>query len=393
MSAAATVARTLDEVESLRPIWTSLPVPNIDAHIDYYLAVVRSSPQVLRPHVIHLPREHGDLLVVARLVDQSFPLRLGYRTLGTIRARTLLVSFDGILGVETTEDRRVALDLLREQLRAGEADVLVLQKVEDGCALDLEFRATSSPLWQTTTPSVVRHRLTVPNSLYELLESRPSRSRKRLRREMKLFDRDFKGRWSLKRIDAGGGTDQLTQDIDAVAAHSYQRHLGIGSVDEQVLHALRDLALDRGWLRAWILYMDAAPVAFWWGMLHEGILEPGATGFDPALRSSGVGFFTLMKMLEDTCLDPDVKTVDFGYGEADYKRRFASESSLHSDLLVFAAKPRAMAVRAALLVNGAVVRATTRLLERSGRVRSIRRRWRSLAHGPDAAAEGSAGGR
>src|SRR5687768_130651 len=87
-----TVARTVDEVEALRPVWERLPVDNMDADIDHFLTVVRHRREVLRPHVIHVERPgRPDMLVVARLEDVPLESTVGYRVVARPRVRALMV--------------------------------------------------------------------------------------------------------------------------------------------------------------------------------------------------------------------------------------------------------------------------------------------------------------
>jgi hypothetical protein len=50
------VARDFAEVEALRGAWSKWP-GHRDSEIDFYLMIVRSYPEVLRPHVIALYRD------------------------------------------------------------------------------------------------------------------------------------------------------------------------------------------------------------------------------------------------------------------------------------------------------------------------------------------------
>jgi CelD/BcsL family acetyltransferase involved in cellulose biosynthesis len=375
----ATVARTVAEVVALRPAWERLGAPHLDADIDHFLAVVRSSPDVVRPHVVHLERPgHEDVLVVARLVDQRIPLRVGYRTMGATRVRALLVSFDGVLGARTDEDRAAALAALRADLRRGEADVLVFQKLPDDAPLrSLVHR--SVPAWQVAVSAPMQHhQLRTADSLDALLEQRPSKSRQRIRRELSLFRRHHEGRFEVRRLDHPDHLSRLERDLETVAARSYQRNLDLGSVDTRVQAELLTVARDRGWLKAWMLYLDDRPVSFWWGMSYRGVFEPGATAYDPAYQGAGVGFFTFMQMVDDLCHDPEVDLIDFGFGDAEYKRRFSTTVEERRDLRVYAPRPRALLVRAGM---AAAKRAEefARRHEDDDWARALKRRWRRSA--------------
>ena len=51
-----------------------------------------------------------------------------------------------------------------------------------------------------------------------------------------------------------------------------------------------------------------------------------------------------MKMIERLCEDPAVNRLDFGFGDADYKRVFADESWTEQDVEVFGRRPRPLGI-------------------------------------------------
>ena len=60
------VARTVDEVESLRKIWETAGVSDLDSDIDYFLTVVRYGSFVVRPHVVLIRRPGRPALMAIR---------------------------------------------------------------------------------------------------------------------------------------------------------------------------------------------------------------------------------------------------------------------------------------------------------------------------------------
>ena len=59
--------------------------------------------------------------------------------------------------------------------------------------------------------------------------------------------------------------DRLFADSALIHRETYQHVLGVGFSDEKVQRALTELAMDRGWFRGYILYLNDAPAAFWHG--------------------------------------------------------------------------------------------------------------------------------
>ena len=160
---------------------------------------------------------------------------------------------------------------------------------------------------------------------------------------------------------------------------TYQHGLGAGFSDSERDRALLELALARGWYRAFVLYLDGVPNAFWHGMTYGRTFYTGPTGYDPASRDLRLGTYVLSKMVERVCGEAD--WMDFGVGDAEYKRHFADEHLVEEDVLVFA--PRAKPVALNLARSGVLgaSHAGRAVLARSGKLDQARRRWRSRRSG------------
>jgi hypothetical protein len=90
-----------------------------------------------------------------------------------------------------------------------------------------------------------------------------------------------------------------------------------------------------------------------------------------------------MRMLDDLCRDPDVREVDWGTGDSEYKRHFATHGWLEEDVLLFAPTFRGVRLnltRSALLSATGAARAAA---ERFPGLGDVKRRWRDrLASAP-----------
>ena len=133
--------------------------------------------------------------------------------------------------------------------------------------------------------------------------------------------------------------------------------------------------MDRGWFRGYVLYLRDTPAAFWHGNAYRGVFGAGATAFDPAFGDDRPGTYLLMRLVEDLAADPSVHTLDFGFGDAEYKRHFGDESWLEEDVARPASRP---AARAELRPDHDAGRdqAAREAAERAGALNAPRRRRR-----------------
>lgn len=381
------VARTEEDVLALRPVWTALQHDRVTADLDYYLCVTETEPQVIRPHVLVVERDgHAEAMLLARLRTIELPCRFGYKTVYSPKLRAVSGVLGGMLGDVTPEHASAFVDELQATLRRGEADVAVLRHLP--LESTLYHAAVERPpffLRQKTTLPNRYWETTLPNSFDEFNRSRSKKTREGFRRYANRFVREYGERITIREFRRPDEIDQLFHDVDTVAARSWQRGLGVGFVDDDRTRARSRLALDRGWLRAWVLYVDERPVAFWMGDVYRGRFRSMIPGYDPEFAVHRVGNFVLMHMIEQLCADPDVRVLDFGFGDVEYKERLAERNWSAGDALIFAPTLKGIRVnllRAALAGGNNTAMRLARSLGILGRVK---RGWRDrFAHEPSA---------
>jgi len=373
-----TIARTSEAVEALRDVWIELAVTDIDSDIDYFLTVVRGADQVIRPHVIHLQSEDGrDLIAVARLENLPLPFRLGYTVVATVTLRAIVVTFGGVLGAEGREDEERVMGCLRRSLREGEADVLLMRNVASTSTLAEAAASSASRLCRTQgLPTTPRWIAAIPDTLDGFLQVRSLKTRQRFRREHRVLQEKFGEGLSLRRFHQAGELDLLCKDIETVAASTYQRGLGVGFAGTPMERALIALGLRRGWYSAWVLYLNGSPVAFWMGFAYRDTFTVVTPGFNPAYAKLSVGNYTMLRMVEDLCADGQIRFLDFGHGDADYKAAFGRAARVEGDILLAAPRLWPVLVVTALSALAVINNLGRSLVARSPWVRRLKTNWR-----------------
>jgi CelD/BcsL family acetyltransferase involved in cellulose biosynthesis len=101
------------------------------------------------------------------------------------------------------------------------------------------------------------------------------------------------------------------------------------------------VALERGWLRLWLLQLDDQPVAAWYGFRFGQVESYYQAGRDPAWDHLSVGFVLLAHSIRQAFTDGAVE-YRFGRGHEPYKYRFADrDPGLETIALTRGAVPRA----------------------------------------------------
>jgi len=379
----ARTARSFDEIEPLLEAWRSLRWSRIETDPEFFRTVVESRPEVLSPHVTLVERDGRPAAMgVGRLEEVPLEFRLGYKTLAAPRLRAITLVNGGISENADETAQAALLDELLACLRRGEADVLQLPKLAAGSPMqELARRKARRGTRRPFAARTVHWRVAVPSSLEEFFAARSWNTRRNLRKHVRRFEREHEGRFSVVAFEGRQNASQLLHDMVELNAKSYKHGLGVGFLDDEEHRRLVDLGAGRHIFRARVLYVDGAPASFWCGFKFGRGFFSWLTAYDPELARYSVGTYVLVDLLEELCADPEVEFVDWGFGDADYKRSLGDESWLEDDVVLFAARLKTLALNGLLSVFLGLDFAARRVLGDSQLVRRVKRRWRHRLSG------------
>jgi CelD/BcsL family acetyltransferase involved in cellulose biosynthesis len=372
------VARSTPELDALSDSWAAIGVGYVDAEFDYFSAVALNREEVLRPHVIVLEDDYGPRSLAVGWVERSrLGCRIGYKAVYRPALQMLRIAHGGIAGATDEESAAAVARELDRALANGEADVLLVPAVRIDSPLDRALRGLSGGL-RVERPSrpAVHRALALPATYDDFLARRDAKSRYNLKRTNAKIEQTFGGRLDVSVLAAPESFERIFSDLERIAAKTYQRGLRAGFADTPDRRAYVRVALGRGEFRAWVLSIDGVPIAFWQGIGRGRTFVLSNAGYDPEFARFGVGTYVQMRMFRDLIEDPLVDVVDFGWGDADYKARFGTESWLEHDVLIFAPSPKGVRVR---LVRAAVLgvdRLARHVADRLGVRDAVKRVWR-----------------
>ena len=125
------------------------------------------------------------------------------------------------------------------------------------------------------------------------------------------------------------------------------------------------------------MFLEGEPCAFQYGVIYRGSYFLEQIGFDPKWKDLNVGTVLFLEALQDLCTDSGgAEVIDFGFGEADYKRSYGDKCWTDASFYLFA--PRVRPILANLIFSGTTGLSTglAHVLEKTGAVGWIKRRWR-----------------
>jgi Acetyltransferase (GNAT) domain len=374
------IARTLPEVEALREPWTTWG-GHRDSDIDFVLMIIESYPEALRPHVIALFRNgQPDAILIGRLERKRMSFKIGYLNVFRPMARCLTFVYGAFRGNQSRENAGTLVREVLECLKRDEADLAVLEFVPTDSELHQFGLSLPSVLGRDSLPAQQAHELmAIPKTIDEVYRRMSSDRRIEVRRRIRKFQAHPDGVPKVVCYSASADMERLFLDAEEIAKKTYQRGLGAGFSDSSDVRKRLELAAQKGWLRANLLYIGNRPIAFWIGMNYGKTFISEYMGYDPEFRKSAPGMYLIMTVLEGICRNENgdsIEQLDFGLGHAEYKQALCTASWMESPVLIFGPTAKGLILKLLSVSTRTADRAARKILASTQFLPRLKRFWR-----------------
>jgi CelD/BcsL family acetyltransferase involved in cellulose biosynthesis len=154
----------------------------------------------------------------------------------------------------------------------------------------------------------------------EYLSTRSSGARQEIRSDGRRLERRHKV--AYRRAD---DATRLDSDLDTLFA-LHRRRFGTSTsfaAAERLHREFAACALERGWLRLWLLELEGSPVAARYGFRFGGAECGYQSGWDPGWRSAGVGFILQVHVIR-AAFEDGIREYRMLRGNEPYKYRLAT---------------------------------------------------------------------
>ena len=325
--------KTVEELEAVRIDWEKQQShPNND--FAQFKMVCQLRPEVESPCVIVIaPSGQPQALIAGRLERTQFAPPIGYLKPLRIPAKVMTVLHEGVLGQMDDVAALESVEYLWSVLRSGVADAIEFHYLsEDSPLLAALQRHRSGWFCEKNPRWSVHWEMNLPAEGAFIEHKVRSKHRTGLRRKERELESAFPGKVSWRWMSRFDDIPGLCARLEEVAARAYQRGLGTGFIDNEEYRRRFALFGGRGQLRVQLLEIDGRVRAFWFGYVYQGVFHLSETGYDPNLSKYEVGTLMFIR-LNDELAKEDVRKLDFGIGDAHYKRRFGDWSRAGGDRL------------------------------------------------------------
>ena len=364
---------SLHELENLRKIWSSWPGSR-DSDIDFFANLVRSRGDRCRPHVIVLARKaKPDVILIGFRERRRMPFTLSYFTICKPEVTVLEFVDGGLRGNASPENCAVLIQQVVRSLAQGEADLALWGQLDvHSCLYNCALRLPRFGLRDHFPRVEGCWQMNFPKGRDAFLASLSGSQRSKLRRKYRKLLYHFADRAQVRCLSSPVDVKPALRDIRAIADKTDRQRLFVwDAANIQRIHQQAVVAAERGWLRIYILYVKEKPTAFWMGTVFDHCLQADHVGFDPFWGDFSPGLFLFLHVLEDL-RNEDIKTVDFGWGDIQFRQRFGTLQRVGACVHIYAPSRRGLGLN---LLNTSVNYATqgTKFLVRQT---SQERAWR-----------------
>lgn len=375
-------ATNFEEIEAIRPAWERLQnnasCPIINAKIDRYLSVIKTSDDDMQPCVLLASRGgEPEAILVGRLEKHRLVCRIGYKVLFKPRIRSLTVVYGGIMG---ELDDLTCTELVREMLsilRCGEVDMIFINHIKTDSPFFKFARYVPNFVCRGHFPIIQKHwTMSVPENIDEFYKRCSKKHRANLKRSIRKLEQEYPDKVEVVAYSEKSEIDTAIRDIFEISRNTYQHALGKGVEDDSRTRSMMRTAAECGWLCAHLLYINNKPCAFQTGFHYNQTYFLDQIGFDPEYKQLSIGTVLFLKVLESLGANPAVSTLDFGFGDAGYKHRYGDNSDYEALLYIFA--PRLYPILINMVHSGVtgLSLGANWLADRMGFMRYLKRRWR-----------------
>ena len=378
------VAKNFQQIEAIRPSWEQMQIgerhPTPQADIDRFRSIVESLGGGAQPYVMLLKsNDEPKTIVIGRLEKTRIKCSIGYKTLLELPLNCLSVVYGGIIGQHTDETCAVLIQKATEMLARDGIDAICLSRLAPGSAAFRQATTRPNPFCRTHLPRVERHwSMTIPRNIEAVYKSLAPKTRNTVGRKIRKLERQFAGQIKVVTYRGENECERAIGAAASISQHTYHAGLGAGLVDNAQTREMMKVAACHGWLCMSVLYIKDEPCSFQLGLQYGKTYFLEQLGFNPTWKEWNVGTYLFNKVLEELCLDPRVEELNFGFGDAQYKRTYGTEQWEEASVYVFALRPYPVLVNTLQTFIMALNVFFEYVFNKVGGVNWIKRRWRNL---------------
>ena len=330
------ILENAEEINLIKDFWTSKQWQHY-TDFDYYMNIVIQEEGILRPHIIVVfENENPIFLLIGNIREKGFKLKLGYKSLLNIKVRFLGIMYGGVLGNQSPSVCKETVYFLKKILATEKIDYVLFKELNVDSNIYKAIKNFGGKLYVSKFDLLNPHiYMDLPDSFEKYLETKNPKKRHEIKRRIKKFERDLQGRIEFKLYQRVEDLNIIMKDTEEVASQTYQSKLGVTLNYDNDTREMLQFELEKGRLRAFILYIDGKPAAYSTCLVYRKSFLGSKTGYLQEYSQYRPGSYLMMKTINYLCDSGTVNKVDFGFGDAEWKRDFSTSINIESSVFIY----------------------------------------------------------
>lgn len=330
-----------------------------------------------QPYLIAI-RDQQEIIawVIGKILKVPLKLQFGYKVVAGPALTTLVVHRSGFIGKWRQPLYALLQKHWREMLAAGLVDAVQVRVIPLASPLH-EIAAAGLPFHCYGHFEVVQEYWQLNKvECFEAFLKTHTHLKNTFRKHSRRLKSFFGDGAEIKCFQHSHELKSMLIDSEAIARTTWQRKLGDPSFAEDGVRSRYHCYFEKGWARAYFLYLDRRPVAFLRGIIYRGVFHALEKGYDPDYQDFGVGTYLLLEVIRRMCEEPSIHAVDFNVGNAEDKRRYCDSVFKVSDIHLFRPGSRLWILVMLRLAAQGTHELAKSISHRWGFYQSVRKRWR-----------------
>ena len=374
------IAKTWSEISEHKPFWSNTNhLPSAD--FDFYKLILEcrkgnSAPRVFIASVNKSPVA----LLIARQEKTHTPITFGYSTLARISSNKLVIIEGGYIGIQSNTILHAFFSSIKSYAQENKIDLISIENERiDSDVYTFATKIQTDFLKGQSRPPSIHWQMSGWESWEHFLSKLSKKRRYWLNRLPRILNKDFANNWNIKRYNTQREADAFLETAEKVACKTYHRGLKTGFINNNETKERAFAEAKAKQLDSYILFINNNPAAFWFNFKRDTILYLASTGYDPKFKKYELGTVLLSKIIENTFSEQNhIQTIDFGLGDAEYKRRFANVSYHESTILLFPLTLKGITLFSIIRTTSSFNSMAKKTLGKIGVARIVKTRWRRL---------------
>lgn len=299
-------------------------------HPDWLLFEIESRGQAASPYVVVVRNRGGRIIGYAPFLRESRRARIALGSIGITLYRGDMLRLLGDRVVSTPEDRHAAEGAIIAALKADPSiRVIYIQEtiLPNALATTLSSAAQRFRTVYWNLLDQINWTIQAQPSAQAWLAAMSSKQRNDLARRLRKMYKKLGEQAQLRTFETPADMDEYCRLLNALYPESWQA--AMKPIDWQLAsrRALFKHLAQQQQIIGHVLMLGERPIAYVHGYRLGGHYLLDETGYDSEFATLGVGSSLVFQAVQDLLDRHPGETIDFGYGDNQYKRVLATQAT------------------------------------------------------------------